>query len=142
MPPPPHLPVLLLPALLLQAPAPPSPVVVLVPAALFVLGGLLTWFWKVYDATKATEKAEGLAVADLKQKQQSDILKIEGTLGIIVTTIDRLAGTTEMMATVTERVAGQKQQIAEIRQEIAALRDTLTPQVAQLKSDLKHLRNA
>lgn len=108
---------------------------------MLALGALLTWFWKVYDAKQASASAQAKALADLKQQQVLDILKIEGTLGTIITTLDRFAHTTENAAIITERVAGHGRQLDDVQREVRALRETLSPQIAELRAELKHLRH-
>ena len=97
---------------------------------------------------KAQEKANTTAISELKQTQQSDILKLEGTIGIIVSTIEHLAGTTEKIATVTERVAGHGKVIDVQVAELNKLRDQmhsgigkLTGQVENIQQTFKHLRD-
>ena len=102
---------------------------------------LATWFWKVYDANRAQERAESQAIADLKQKQQSDILKMEGAIALVVNAVDRLTGTAEQVTTITERVAGQGKRLDETRDELAELRDAVQPAVAKLQAAFEHLRD-
>jgi len=102
---------------------------------------LATLYWKRYDAQQAREKAESQALTDLKQKQQSDILKMEGTIAMVVSTIERLTTTAEQVTTITERVAGNSERIKETNAELTKLRDTITPQLADLKATVAHLRD-
>lgn len=102
---------------------------------------LATWFWKLYDAKKAAEKAESQAISDLKMKQQSDILKIEGAIALVVNTVDRLTGTAEQVTTIAERVAGNSNRLDETRRELADLRNAVQPQLAELKAHVEHLRD-
>lgn len=115
------------------------------PILLALLGAALTflatWFWKIRDERRAAEKAESQALADLKQKQQSDILKIEGTIALLVNTLDRLTGTAEQVTTITERVAGNTTRLNDFRTELSALRDAVQPQLAELKEAVRHLRD-
>ena len=131
---------LALPPLLLQAtwPAVHPLVLALLAAAITFLA---TWFWKVYDANRAQEKAESQAIADLKAKQQSDILKMEGAIALVVNAVERLTDTAEQVTTIAERVAGNSARLDETRREFAQFRDSVQPAVAKLQAAFEHLRH-